>query len=116
VILGEVSKSFIGVEEEIFTPTVTAFIVGDSANLEPDDVPGYIAEFAARAERDQRIAALLFLNLAEDFDKWRGRVQHAETLGADGGEGSAETAKLDRSAAVGAIQGGDFGDGRSDQG
>ena len=54
VVLNEVSKTFIGIKEQIFVPAVIDAIIRDGSPLESDDFVVGAANLAARAERNQR--------------------------------------------------------------
>src|SRR5579863_10662441 len=111
VVLSEITKALIGIEEEIFFPLEGFAVLDDSASLEADRFPGGSAESPARAERDyRRAAALLGLDLLQNLEQRRGCVEDREALRTDHGHCVAEASPLDRPAAIGAGERVRFGD------
>src|SRR5580658_4769857 len=83
LIFGEITEAVVGIEQQIFIPTVRAALGVYFTYLETDYLIRHAVELAARAERDLRFDALLALKPLEDCELGRGCIQYGVAVGAN---------------------------------
>src|ERR1035438_7720389 len=80
LVLGEITKAVVGVEQQIFVPTEKASGGVYIAHLKTDHLKRLAIQLAARAQRNLRLDALLTLKLLENFELGSGGIQNTEAV------------------------------------
>ena len=92
LVLGEITESIVGIEQQIFIPTEKASGGVYIAHLKADHLKRLAIQLAARAERDLGLDALLTLKLLEDLELGCGGIQNTEAVRANDVQRVGETA------------------------
>ena len=102
VVLGQITETLVGVEEQVLVPAVLDAVDVDAADLKADGFEERAMPLAARAERNPGTDTELLVELLEDLQFGCRGIDDGAALDTDGGARMFETAQLDDPAAVGA--------------